>query len=90
MVDTRTAASRRDYFRRYHALKKLGLSGDMPIPGSPRPKPQPRAIPGNRCDDSPVKFLRDRSGIRLWPERRRDFPETLEQTLDRVGDVDDD
>lgn len=85
MTEKRTAAERRDYMRQYHAGRKLGKEGTStpkPVPRMPRcPAPHRLFI---RDDTANCNHLRDRSGMLFWPERRHDFPETLEETLQRV------
>lgn len=81
-VEKRTAAERREYFRQYHERRRLGKA-------APAPVQMPRCSPGLTVfhfrEYAPARYLRDGSGTLQWPERRRDQPESLEQTLRRVS-----
>lgn len=82
-IEKRTAAERREYFRQYHERRRLGNAAPA------RPVPMPRCSPGLTVfhfrEYAPARYLRDGSGTLQWPERRRDQPESLEQTLRRVS-----
>jgi hypothetical protein len=86
-TDRRTAADRREYMQRYHAQRRQdnGMDGNLPhvsIPETPRCPPADSVFVLR--DEMVRHHLRDGSGRMMWPERRHEFPESLEETLRRV------
>lgn len=79
-VERRTAAERREYFRRYHANRKLGKDDARP---SEAPQIPFRTLSTLR-EAPAAHHLRDGSGRLMWPERRAtEGPEPWEVTLAR-------
>ena len=82
-IERRTAAQRREYFQQYHERKKLGHeSARVAVDG--------RGVIvglGHRYffNDAETRrhYLRDGT-TPMWPERSREFPETIAETLCRV------
>jgi hypothetical protein len=82
-IDRRSAASRREYMRQYHARR----SGPLPhvsVPAMPRCPPAAGRVILFRADDTVRRHLRDGSGMMTWPERCKTHPETIKETLRRV------
>jgi hypothetical protein len=86
-IDRRSAADRREYMQRYYAQRRLDDgAGGLPhvsVPVMPRCPPAGRVV-FFRADEVVRRHLRDGSGKKFWPERRHEFPETLEETCRRV------
>ena len=86
-IDRRTAADRRDYMRDYHQRRRRddgdGVLRRVSVPAMPRCPPAGRVIIF-RADEVVRHHLRNGSGRSMWPERRHEFPESLEETLRRV------
>ena len=84
-VDTRTAADRREYMRNYQQRRRLFRTSTLATVDA-RGVINGLALQYYDYNDGEIRrhYLRDGSGMMMWPERSRDFPETLEQTLARV------
>jgi len=91
-VDRRTSAERRSYMQEYHARRRRdnGADANLPhvsIPEMPRcPPPRDYSLKHGFIlrDEEARRHLRDGSGRLMWPERRKQFPETLAETARRV------
>jgi hypothetical protein len=81
-IDTRTAAQRRDYMAGYHMRRRLGAMATVDARGVINGL----AIRFDFMGDGEIRqhYLRDGSGLPMWPERYRTHPETMEQTFARV------
>lgn len=86
MTDKRTAESRREYFKAYHAARRLAGKIAPHIPKAVKHKismAQPPTLAEMRTAWAVrARYFAERGGA--WPAWRHLFPESLEQTLKRV------
>ena len=86
-IEKRTAQQRREYMQQYHARRREAAKKLSPPPKLRqivtfvRDLPSP-AVAAMRSEWWKRQQFLESSG--MWPERRHDHSETLEQTLERV------
>lgn len=86
MADTRTAESRREYFRAYHQARRLANKIAPAIPRTIKQKIRaaepPTLAEMKQAWAVRAQYFAGRGGA--WPAWRHLYPESLERTLARV------